>query len=563
MAASLTPLSMIVESTPLSELDARVSRVAARKEDWVAVGVPARLEYLRRCIDGILAVAERWVQIGCEIKGIAPGDPLEGEEWITGPMPTVRNARLLLESLDPARRRPIRVRPRKDGRAVARVFPGNLRDRVLFAGFSADVVLRAGEPTTRGESIPRVGRTALVLGGGNVSSIPPMDVFYKMFVENQVVVLKMNPVNEALGPLFEEALRPLVDDGFLAIVYGGPEVGSRLANHPRIDTLHVTGSHHTYDAIVWGGEGEERARRKEGGEPKNPRPFSAELGCVTPVLVVPGPWSAEDMRYHAQQIAGMVTQNASFNCNAAKLLVLAKGWLQRARFLEMVGEELAKVPARRAYYPGAKERYRHFMYRYPNAKVVGPAGDPGQDVVPWTLITDVPPREGEYALNHEAFCGVLAEVSLDAGDATEFLAKAVPFANEHVWGNLSACVLVHPTTEDEHPEAVEAALADLRYGGVAVNVWPAVNYALGVTPWGAFPGNDARDIKSGVGVVHNAELFDHPEKAIVRAPFRVRPKPPWFPGHRSLATLGRKLTSLEASPSWGKLFGVVAAAMRA
>ena len=53
------------------------------------------------------------------------------------------------------------------------------------------------------------------------------------------------------------------------------------------------------------------------GERKNARPFSAELGCVTPVLVVPGPWSESDLDFQARHVAGMVAQNASFNCNAA------------------------------------------------------------------------------------------------------------------------------------------------------------------------------------------------------------------------------------------------------
>jgi len=71
-------------------------------------------------------------------------------------------------------------------------------------------------------------------------------------------------------------------------VYGGAEVGGHAAQHPKVGSLHVTGSDRTYDAIVWGSDPEERARRKKTGEKSNARAFSAELGCVTPVLVVPG-----------------------------------------------------------------------------------------------------------------------------------------------------------------------------------------------------------------------------------------------------------------------------------
>lgn len=43
------------------------------------------------------------------------------------------------------------------------------------------------------------GKVALVLGAGNVSSIGLMDVLYKLFIENQATLLKMNPVNEYSG----------------------------------------------------------------------------------------------------------------------------------------------------------------------------------------------------------------------------------------------------------------------------------------------------------------------------------------------------------------------------
>jgi hypothetical protein len=40
-----------------------------------------------------------------------------------------------------------------------------------------------------------------VLGAGNVSSIGPMDALYELFAKDHVVLLKLNPVNEHLGPM--------------------------------------------------------------------------------------------------------------------------------------------------------------------------------------------------------------------------------------------------------------------------------------------------------------------------------------------------------------------------
>lgn len=551
-----------IPPTSLDEVDRRVARVASKKDVWVKVDIQRRIELLKKCLDGVGRVAERWVEGGCRLKGLAMGGDLEGEEWLAGPMTTARNIRLLIQALEAGGRPvPPRIETRADGQKVARVFPTNMQDRLMFGGFTADVWIQPGKAASQGQiyrSAPGEGKVSLILGAGNVSSIPPMDTLYKLFVENEVVVLKMNPVNEHVGPRLEEAFASLIDEGFLAIVYGGAEVGSHLANHPQIDTLHVTGSDKTYDAIVWG-KAEEQALRKKANDPINTRPFTAELGCVTPVLVVPGPWSDDELEYQARHIAGMVTQNASFNCNAAKVIVTSKTWNLREKFLAKLEEALAKAPARKAYYPGAQQRFQGFVDHYSNAKLLGAKGE---GVVPWTLIPDVPAKKGEYALSNEAFCGVLAEVALDGEDARGYLRNAVPFANDSCWGTLSCCMLVHPTTERAHEESVDNAIAELRYGGIGVNAWPGVIYGLCSPTWGAFPGHTPADIQSGSGVVHNTFLFDHPEKSVIKAPFIIKPTPVWFPDHQNLSDVGRRLFSMESSPSWGKLFGVAVAAFK-
>jgi acyl-CoA reductase-like NAD-dependent aldehyde dehydrogenase len=573
-----------VPPTPLEDVDAAIARLHSKKDAWLAVSVADRVRLLERCIESILAVADRWADIGVRIKGLSPTDVLAGEEWLAGIMPTVRNVRLLAEALRAGGQRPPPlVRTRPDGQVVARVHPANLMERLMFTGITADVWIEKGKPATQGavyreREKKTEGRVCLVLGGGNVSSIPPMDVLYKLFVEDEVVLLKMNPVNEALGPVLEDALRPLVNAGVLEVVSGGAAVGAHAAEHPKVGSLHVTGSDRTYDAIVWGKDAEERRRRKQTGEKMNERSFSAELGCVTPVIVVPGPWSASDIRFQARHVASMVTQNASFNCNAAKVIVTARGWLQREAFLDALHEELRKTPPRKAYYPGARDRHRAFVAEYPGAMVLGAVpSDAPDEVVPWTAIPDVSSDAGGYALTNEAFCGVVAEVTLDVAEdeggmlrerdaggpsVARFLERAVAFANERCWGTLSCCMLVHPVTDHEHPDELARAVADLRYGSIGINVWPGLIYALVTPTWGAFPGHRAEDIQSGTGVVHNAFMFDHPEKSVVRAPFRMRPVPAYFSDHRNLRQLGQRLVAFEAKPSWGALLGVVGAALR-
>ena len=556
-------LSDSASAKNFAAIDAAVERVAAHKHPWVSVAIPQRIALLRKCLAGVAQAAEGWTRDMCAVKGLSPDENLAGEEWLAGPATTARNIRLLIAALEAdGQPKPGNISRRPDGQYIVQIVPGEFSERVMFAGMSVDVWIEPGKAPTQGRiyrETKGAGKTCLVLGGGNVSSIPPMDVLYKLFVEDEVVVLKMNPVNEVVGPHLERAFEALIREGYLAIVYGATDVGARLCQHPKIDTLHVTGSDRTYDAIVWGTDAGERQKRKAENRPINTRPFSAELGCVTPCLVVPGDWSDSELEFQARHVASMVTQNASFNCNAAKALVTARSWPQREQFLERLHAALKRATARKAYYPGAEQRYRAFLDNYPKAQAIGPAAD---GALPWTILPDVPAKKGEYALTNEAFCGVLAEVAIDAGNASEFLARAVDFANDDCWGTLSCMLLIDPRTARAHAIDFDRAIERLRYGSVCVNAWAGLMYGLASPPWGAFPGHVSTDIQSGTGVVHNTFLLDHPQKAVVRAPFRISPTPAWFFDHRNLLGLGRNLVRLESSPGFGAFAATALAGLK-
>jgi acyl-CoA reductase-like NAD-dependent aldehyde dehydrogenase len=552
-----------IPATSISNVDVAVERVASKKQIWLETSIPERIALLRHCLAGVASAAPAWVRDVCALKGISPDETLAGEEWLAGPATTARNVRLLIEALEANGQPKLpSVRKRPSGQLVVRVVPADIKEKLMFAGLSVDVWIEPGKPASQGRiyrEAKGAAKVALVLGAGNVSSIPPMDVLYKLFVEDEVVVLKMNPVNAVAGPHIAKAFQTLIDAGFLAIVYGGAEVGAHLANHPKIDTLHVTGSDRTYDAIVWGPDPAQQAQRKAEGKPINTRPFTAELGCVTPCMIVPGAWSEDDLEFQARHVASMVAQNASFNCNAAKVLVTAKGWPQRAKFIEKVHAALKRAPARKAYYPGADTRYRGFLDKYPQAQPLGAAGE---GIVPWTVIPNVPPKRGEYALTQEAFCGVLAEVEIEATTAAEFLDEAVKFANDDCWGTLSCMILIDEATARREADALDRAVEQLRYGSVCINAWAGVMYGLASPTWGAFPGHPNTDIQSGTGVVHNTFLLDHPQKSVVRAPFRMKPTPVWFFDHKNLRALGENLLRLETSPSVGRFVATALAGLK-
>ena len=522
---------------------------------------------LRRDVE---RVAPEWAAAVGAAEGLGAAEL--AEEYLAGPYLTLRYLRLLATSLRSIARGgvpriPGGTRTLPDGRASARIMPFDRFDRLMYPRVTADVWMRAGVtadelPSTQAVAYrePDAGGVCLVLGGGNVSSIAPLDVLDKLFVTNRVVVLKLHPTLAFLAPILAAGLDALIRPGYLRIVEGGAAEGAYLTNHPGVDELHITGSYRTYDAIVFGAgaDGEERRLRDE---PIFDKPFSAELGNLTPVIVVPGRWSDADLAYQADNLATMLTNNAGFNCTTPRVVITPAGWRQRQGFLNAVRARLLATPSRVAYYPGAEERFDQFVGAHPEAEQYGTRVG-GR--LPWALITDLDPGErDDLCFTTEAFCSVFAELPLPSADVADYLSRAVAFANESLWGSLNATLIVHPSSmrDPKIGAAVEQAITDLRYGTVAINHWSVLGFALGATPWGAFPGHARNDIGSGTGMVHNALMFSRAEKTVIRAPFRAWPKPIWFGSHRTAQRLAPMLVRFEAHPSPLRLAAMLPLAM--
>lgn len=563
MVANQSPPT--VDATPLADVDQMLERLTEGQQAWVAMAPPARAAVLRRCMASTAAVADEWGDVACKVKGYASGSNGHGEEFLGGVLAVMRNLRLFAEALEHHGQPPLPKKwQRPDGQWVARVFPQSLMDQALFTGVTCDIWIEPDRLPTQGQLYRRKvageagsGGISVVLGAGNQSSIPPMDVLYKLVVDDEVCILKMNPVNEALGPVIEKALRPLVDGGFLRVCYGGIEVGKHLTDHPKVHSIHITGSAYAHDAIVWG-PGDEGEANKKAGTPRLDKPITSELGCVSPVLVVPGDWKEAELDYQARQVAAMLAYNCGFNCNGARLIVVAKGWAQRDRFFELVREKLAATPTRHAYYPTAQRTFDTFTEQYPNAEQLGDGAAPG--VMPWTILGTFDGSSDEYAFSNEPWAGIFSFVEVDGTSAADFLDHAVPFANDKCWGTLSINLMVDPRTEKALGDRLDQAIADLRYGGIAINCWSGLNYGLVNATWGAFPGHPLDNIESGQGVVHNGLLIDHPQKSVVKAPFVMAPTPAWFTDHKNNLGLGRRMVQFELAPSW---LGVPGVAMQA
>jgi aldehyde dehydrogenase (NAD(P)+) len=561
-------------SSSQSQMDASTTRLRQGARTFARLSLDQRIVLVNAMQQGFLRVAKRMVQDGCKAKGITLGKPEEAEEWATGPWGVVRQLRLIRESLVALKNSgdtPIGpVGETIDGRLSVRLFPGNAIDGMLFRKFTAELHMQAGVTV---ESLKRDrarfyrqpdhdGRVVLVLGAGNIAAIAPMDVITKMFNEGKVVVLKMNPVNAYLGPYIEEAFAEAIRQKFLAVVYGGADEGRYLVYHRDVDEVHITGSDKTHDNIVWGPPGPEREMRMQRHEPLLKKPITSELGNVSPCIVVPGPYSDRELRYQAEDAATSYLMNASFMCCAAKMLVLPKDWVGSDVFIRSLQEICARVPPRQAYYPGAEDRWRKLTTGRAQVKHLGRV-EPGS--LPWTFISGLDPNAPDEPLfTQESFCPVIADTRVGSADPVEYLERAVDFCNNTLWGTLNANLIVHPQLlkDPRINEAVEWAIAKLRYGVIAVNAFIGMPFVLAAPTWGAYPGSTPEDIQSGSGVVHNTSMLEGVEKAVLRAPLTTFPKPGYFASHRRSHKMMPKLVAMEENARWAKVPGIVFDAMR-
>lgn len=561
-------------ATPQSELDAAIRRLRDGAHAFVRLSVDERIRLCEDMQQGYLRVAERSVMAGCRAKGIEPATPAEAEEWATGPWGVIRQLRLLRESLQAIKAegntRTGTVSRAADGRLSVRVFPGNAIDGLLFRNVTVDVRMQAGVTEekladTRAGFYKRplqTGAVVLVLGAGNIASIPPMDVITKMFNEGKVCLLKMNPVNAYIGPFIEEAFAEPIRRGSLVVVYGGAQEGGYLTGHPGIDEVHVTGSEKTHDAIVWGSSERPRGSAAPGTRPVLNKPITSELGNISPVIVVPGPYTGKEVAFQADDVASYIVMNASFFCNAAKMLVLPKGWRGSDTYVQAVKNACRAVPPRRAYYPGAKERWRALTAGRDRVETVGTAGP---DTLPWTFVSGLDAGDRSDPLfTVEPFCSLVSEVRVGSADPLEFLHRAVDFVNEGLWGTLSATLVVHPWSMRDPVigPAVEQAIARLRYGFVSVNGYSGLGFVFAAPPWGAYPGSTLDDIQSGRGFVHNTAMLEGVEKVVMRYPLTAFPKPGYFVSHRTAHKVVPRLVAMEEKGGWGRVPGIVLNAMR-
>ncbi|MEY9968369.1 acyl-CoA reductase-like NAD-dependent aldehyde dehydrogenase [Streptacidiphilus sp. MAP12-16] len=570
---------MRFDTATAQQLDQMIAALRDGEQRWAAEPLASRRQLLLQFHANVGAHAAEWARVAGGIKQLPADSPLLGEEWISGPWAVLGYAEALADTLGRlADGRgllagyPVRTAP--GGRVAVDVLPQNVFERLLLSGFRAEVWMEPGvtERETReqaglGQRTPeQTDGIAVVMGAGNVTSIAPLDVLYQLYAYNRVVLLKLNPITDPLLPVLEQAFAPFINRGYLRIVTGDARIGDHLVTHPGVDAVHITGSAATHDAIVWG-VGPTGAAAKATGTPRLTKPITSELGGVAPTIVVPGRWSAADIRFQAEHIATQRLHNSAFNCIAAQIVIISAHWPQKQEFLAALRAALADAPTRPAWYPGCDTRVADARRLHPQFEAVGGTAERtalwGLDLADHT----------ETAFTTEYFGPVLGIAELP-GTGLEFLSAAVDAANDRLHGTLGANLVLDNKTMRALGSGLRECIAQLRYGTVGVNAWTGVGYLTARATWGAYPGHELHDIASGRGAVHNALLLHRPERTVVYGPFRpaprsvltgefsLTPKPPWFVTNRTAATTGRRLTAFAARPRWSALPGIFASALR-
>lgn len=547
--------------TTIAELESDLTALRLGAERWVAMPLTAKRELLREVRASTLAAAADWVVAACITRDVDPSDPAAGEEWLTGPYSVItatsaleKTLRVLERGRSPIDEVELDLAP--GGRTTLKVFPYLPKDIVL-AGYEAHVWLRPGITLDQARSgvaralrdPDRAPRVTLVLGAGNITGIPALDVLTALYQENSAVIVKLNPVGAELADALRAAFAPFIEAGVLVITVGGSELGQALMHHAIIDAVHITGSRHSHDAIVWGDDGQAEQRRAA-ATPLLSKPITSELGGVGPAIVVPDEgWTDEHIDVLARNIVTQRLHNSGFDCVATQIVVIPAAWARADDFVAALARRMAAAPARAAYYPGATGRQSAVMAVHPDAAVLG--GDPQ---APRTLVDHLDPENAdEHLFTVEAFAPVLGIVRLPGSrEPALYFRAAVEFANERLVGKLSASIHIHPRTRLELGEVFERSVADLHYGTIGVNAWAGPLFGMPGATWGAYPGHTLADVGSGIGVVHNALLLDpeHVERTVGSGAWKPWPTPLWYVDNRTAHITARRLTRFAGVDSW-------------
>ena len=522
------------------DIDRFITTLRTKSKEYNSINNLQLASMLEETISNIKEVSFFWATICSDNKGTTK-TPAEGEEWLGGPFASVLATQYYIKSL--TNDDDLTEKKFNSEQNSYKVFPNNFIERITFPFIDAKVIFNKSMSfddinkyrgfSKRYDIDPSI---TLVLGAGNFSSIPYLDVLYHLITRRSVILLKLNPVNEYLKPVFEKVFQNFIERGYIIVTTGNIDESKYMATHPGINHIHLTGSDKTFEDIVYGRELTEKERKSKSLSKINNKPITSELGNVTPIIIHPGKWSTSDIKYQARKIVTAKLNNNGFNCIAAQVVVLPDGWGQTETLIKYVKHYMSKAKERKAYYPESIERLEKLEK------------DKGYERVnALSCVTPHLTREikaySKFEID-EVWSSTIYFKKIEYTSVEDFAKKAIDYCNDELWGNLGVSVIIKDHDRKFNKHITNLYVDKLNYGTVAVNEWAAIGYIIPQLPWGGFPGNRDNDIQSGQSVVHNSMLFESPLKGVVNTKFRISRiiDPPWFVTNKKARRLFKNLT---------------------
>jgi len=529
------------------DIDRFITTLRTKSKEFNSISNVQLASMLEETISNIKEVAFFWATICSDNKGTTK-TPAEGEEWLGGPFASVLATQYYIKSL--TNDDDLVEKKYNSEENSYKVFPNSFTERITFPFIDAKVIFNKSMSfedinkyrgfSKRYDIDPSI---TLVLGAGNFSSIPYLDVLYHLITRKSVILLKLNPVNEYLKPVFEKVFQSFIERGYIIVTTGNIDESKYMATHPGINHIHLTGSDKTFEDIVYGRELTEKERKSKSLSKINNKPITSELGNVTPIIIHPGKWSTSDIKYQARKIVTAKLNNNGFNCIAAQVVVLPDGWGQTETLIKFVKHYMSKAKERKAYYPESIERLEKLEK------------DKGYERVnALSCVTPHLTREikaySKFEID-EVWSSTIYFKKIEYTSVEDFANKAIDYCNDELWGNLGVSVIIKDHDRKFNNHITNLYVDNLNYGTVAINEWAAIGYIIPQLPWGGFPGNRDNDIQSGQSVVHNSMLFESPLKGVVNTKFRISRliDPPWFVTNKKARRLFRNLTYYQINNS--------------
>lgn len=466
-------------------------------ESWAKRSAPEKLQLIQHLQKNMVTYAEELGEADANMKNELIGENATSKaEGITAtivPMAnTLMGIRHLYESLVKGEMpTPLSIKKIADDLHEIHVFPIHRKDKLVAAKQKGYLHVE-GKPVQTNPLDKPAGIIA-ISGAGNYSS--SIEMVMALFLENKAVIHKPHQLNIATDEIWEKIFAPLID--LHAVAFCDADQGREMSQLEGLHAIYFTGSTGVAHAI-------QRAAKA---------PLVSECGGNNPCLIVPGKWSAKDLKRQAVQLASVGKLNGGAACGRPQTIITSKNWDQREAFLKALRQAIVEETfAVSEHYPRVQETKAAFIAQQPTAEVLRPEKG-NHRTSDFVLIPGI--AENDFAVTHEAFCQVFSEIALDTpADAPEFLTRATDFCNRKLLGTLGCMILVDNATLRAHENRIHQAIRELDYGGIAVNDIPPNIWLNGYLTWGGC-NEDLADFVSGVGNFGNPFNFENVKKSVI------------------------------------------------